>query len=199
MTVLALSMPPDSGAFGDPLKALALRAREGEGVAFTELYTRTRDQAYRVLYRVVGPTPELEDLVQESYAQLMRAIRTYRGDSKVSTFLHRVCMNVGLMHLRTQRRRPETPTDELPEQVAHEVGDPERAVKIRQAHRITRDALSQLTEDKAAVFAYHELMGLKPEEIAELVNCPVNTVRSRLHRAREDFTSAVTELTRSRA
>lgn len=196
MTALAFSpaMTNELATLADPLRALALAARDGESIAFTRLYERTRDQAYRVLYRVVGPSPDLEDLVQEAYLQLMKALQSYRGDSKVTTFLHRVCVNVGLMHLRSKRRRPEDATDEVPEGATGETHDPERAAQVKQAAALVQRALATLSEEKAAVFTYHDLLGLKPEEIAEVVGCPVNTVRSRLNRARQDFTQAVAQL-----
>lgn len=185
---------PAVGAVADPLRALALAARDGEVLAFSQLYNRTREQAWRVLYRVVGASPDLEDLLQEAYLQLMRALKGYRGDSKVTTFLHRVCVNVGLMHLRGKRRRPEDVMEEPPEVHANESASPERVVQVKQAAALVQRALSTLAEDKAAVFVYHDLLGLKPEEISELVECPVNTVRSRLNRARIDFTQAVSAL-----
>ncbi len=196
MTALVLTLPrmsPETLTVADPLRALALAARDGEGVAFTQLYERTRDLAWKVLYRVVGQSPDLEDLVQESYLQLMRALKGYRGDSKVTTFLHRVCVNTGLMYLRSKRRKPEAvgDDDELPEQHAPDSHDPERAAQVKQAAAIVQKALSTMSEEKAAVFVYHDLLGMKPEEIAELVDCPSNTVRSRLNRARVDFTEAV--------
>jgi RNA polymerase sigma-70 factor, ECF subfamily len=193
MTALALfpAMASELTVPADPLRALALAARDGESVAFTQLYQRTRETAWRVLFRVVGPSAELEDLLQESYLQLMRALKNYRGDSKVSTYLHRVCMNVALMHLRSKRRRPETPTDNLPEQVLPENSSPERHAQMKEAAALTQRALLAMGEDKAAVFVYHELMGLRPEEISELVDAPANTVRSRLNRARQDFSEAV--------
>ncbi len=197
MTALLLTVPRmanDSYAVADPLRALALAARDGERVAFTQLYERTRELAWRILYRTVGHSPDLEDLLQESYLQLMRALKGYRGDSKVTTFLHRVCVNVGLMHLRSRRRRPEELTDEVPERHAGESHDPERAAQVAQAALLVRRALSTMSEEKAAVFTYHDLLGLRPEEIAELVDAPVNTVRSRLNRARQDFTDAVSKL-----
>ncbi len=183
----------------DPLRALALAARDGESLAFTQLYERTRDQAWRILYRVVGPSPDLEDLLQEAYLQLMKALASYRGDARLTTFLHRVCVNVGLMHLRTRRRRPEALVEELPESPAGDGADPERAAQVRQAAVLVQRALGTLSEEKATVFAYHDLLGLRPEEIAELVDCPVNTVRSRLNRARLDFTRAVAALSPVRA
>ena len=197
MTALVLTlgrMTNDTAAPADPLRTLALSARDGESVAFSQLYERTREQAWRVLYRVVGNSPDLEDLLQESYLQLMRALKGYRGESRVTTFVHRVCVNVGLMHLRSKRRRPEEPTDAVPEHAASEATDPERAAQVKQAAALVQRALATLSEEKATVFVYHDLLGLKPEEIAEVVEAPVNTVRSRLNRARVDFTTAVAKL-----
>lgn len=202
MTALVLTPPGilghmsnDTASTADPLRALALLARDGESVAFTQLYERTRELAWRVLYRVVGNSSELEDLLQESYLQLMRALKGYRGESRVTTFLHRVCVNVGLMHLRSKRRRPEDPTDVLPELNASEETNPERAAQVKQAAALVQRALAALAPEKAEVFVYHDLLGLKPEEIAELVDAKVNTVRSRLNRARADFTAQVNKLT----
>ena len=178
----------------DPLRALAMAARDGQSAAFTQLYERTYQMAYGVLYKVVGPSSELEDLLQESYLQLMKALKGYRGDSKVTTFLHRVCVNVGLMHLRSKRRRPEEPTDELPAVETAPEASPEHAAKVKQAAAMLQKALLELSEEKATVFTYHELLGLRPEEISEMVGVPVNTVRSRLNRARIDFTAAVAKL-----
>jgi RNA polymerase sigma-70 factor (ECF subfamily) len=171
-----------------------MAARDGQSAAFTQLYERTYQMAYGVLYKVVGPSSELEDLLQEAYLQLMKALKGYRGDSKVTTFLHRVCVNVGLMHLRSKRRRPEDPTDELPQVEAAPESSPEHAAKVKQAAAMLQKALLELSEEKATVFTYHELLGLRPEEISEMVGVPVNTVRSRLNRARIDFTAAVAKL-----
>jgi len=189
--IAAKAEVPTASPVIDPLRALALAARDGETAAFSQLYERTREQAWRVLYRVVGASPDLEDLLQEAYLQLMRALKGYRGDSRVSTFLHRVCVNVGLMHLRSKRRRPEDVMEEPPEVHTSEAADPERAAQVKQAAALVQRALATLSEDKATVFVYHDLLGHRPEEISELVDCPVNTVRSRLNRARIDFTQAV--------
>ncbi len=178
----------------DPLRALALAARDGESSAFTELYERTHQLAWGVLYKVVGPSSDLEDLLQESYLQLMKGLKNYRGDSKVTTFLHRVCVNVGLMHLRSERRRPEDSTAEMPAVEAGAESNPEHAAKVKQAAVMMEKALTSLSPEKAAVFTYHEILGLKPEEISQLEGIPVNTVRSRLNRARIDFTDAVAKL-----
>lgn len=184
-----MSYPRDPAA--DPLALLALDARDGDAVAFTRLYERTRDLAWKALYRVVGPSPDLEDLLQESYLQLLKSLKGFRGDSKVTTFLHRVCVNTALMHLRSKRRHPEELSAELPERESGDASDPERAAQVSQAARLTREALAKLSEEKAAVVAYHDLLGLGPEEISQLVDAPVNTVRSRLNRGRQEFTELV--------
>src|SRR6478735_9760970 len=139
MTALAIAMggmTAEAATLTDPLRALAEAARDGEARAFTQLYERTREMAWRVLYRVVGNSPDLEDLLQESYLQLLKALKGYRGDARTTTFLHRVCVNVGLMHLRSKRRRPEDPTDELPETSAPVDHSPERAAQVKQAHSL---------------------------------------------------------------
>lgn len=199
MTALAYPighMTNDLAVAADPLRHLALAARDGQALAFTHLYERTREQAWRVLFRVVGHSPDLEDLVQESYIQLMRALKSYRGDSRVTTFIHRVCVNVGLMHLRGKRRRKEESAEDAPDRPTDERDDPERAAQVKQAATLVQKALASLSEEKAAVFVYHELLGMKPEEISVLVECPVNTVRSRLNRARQDFTETIVVLKR---
>jgi RNA polymerase sigma-70 factor (ECF subfamily) len=190
------SLPTDSAPESlDPLAPLVARVRAGELGAFELLYTKTRDQAYRTLYRLVGRSADLEDLLQQVYLHLISAIRSFRGQSRFSTFLYRVCSNVALMHLRTQRRHPEELTDELPEESAGQGSDPERRAQVQQAAALLEQALDQMAPKKRVVFVYHELMGLMPEEIAEAVDTSPNTVRSRLHHARLEFTEIVTRLT----
>lgn len=176
----------------DSLRALALAARDGEGAAFAQLYGRTREMAFRTIARVVGSSADVEDLVQDSYVHLFRALKTYRGSSKVTTFLRGICVNVALMHLRSKRRKPQV-LDGTLEPYAPQTEGPEHAAQVQQAAIIVRRVLDELGEKKAAVFMFSELLDLKPDEIAVLCECPVNTVRSRLHRARADFVTALNE------
>ena len=179
----------------DPQVALAQRAAGGDARAFDTLYRETRDQAYRVLYSVLGPSQDLPDLVQEVYLQLARSLKRFRGDARFSTFLHGVCANVALNHLRTRRRRPEDPVAEVPETPSL-TGDhnPERYVQVRQAERILNAGLEAISPKKRVVFVYHELLGMGPEEICQALDIPANTVRSRLHHARLEFSAKVSEL-----
>lgn len=201
MTAEALSLPrlvptpPPTGHNEARLLRLVDRIKKDDALAFEELYRLTRDDVARTLFHLVGHRPDLEDLIQETYLKLLKAVPSFRGDSQFRTFLYRVCANVALMNLRWWRRRKEDLTAELPDGVDFG-NDPERAAQAAQASRLVHQALSKLTAKKRIVFVYHELCGMGPEEIAQVVGASYNTVRSRLHHARLEFTEALRELTR---
>jgi RNA polymerase sigma-70 factor, ECF subfamily len=178
-----------------PLEPLVQAAREGDVQAFDVLYRRTRQDAYRALYQLVGRTPDIEDLVQQVYVVLTSAIRRFRGDAKFSTFLHGICANVAMTYLRSRRRRPEDPVDEIPDQPStSDSANPEKTAHTRQAAALMERVLDQMAPKKRVVFVYHELMGMTAEEIAEAVDTSANTVRSRLHHARLEFAEVLARL-----
>ncbi len=200
MSAEALQLPrlvPTSAAPGHTearLLRLVDRIKKDDALAFEELYRLTRDDVARTLFHLVGHRPDLEDLVQETYLKLLKAVPGFRGDSQFRTFLYRVCANVALMHLRWWRRRKEDPSAELPDGV--DFGqDPERAAQAAQASRLVHRALAQLTAKKRIVFVYAELCGMTSDEIAQVVGASGNTVRSRLHHARQEFSVALRALT----
>lgn len=202
MSAEALQLPrlvPTSAPPGPPearLLRLVDRIKKDDVLAFEELYRLTRDDVARTLFHLVGHRPDLEDLVQETYLKLLKAVPSFRGDSQFRTFLYRVCANVALMNLRWWRRRKEDPSAELPDGV--DFGqDPERAAQAAQASRLVHRALAQLTAKKRIVFVYAELCGMTSDEIAQVVGASGNTVRSRLHHARQEFSVALRELTRA--
>lgn len=186
--------PTPPGQSEARLLRLVDRIKKDDVLAFEELYRLTRDDVARTLYHLVGHRPDLEDLVQETYLKLLKAVPGFRGESQFRTFLYRVCANVALMNLRWWRRRKEDPTAELPDGV--DFGeDPERAAQAAQASRLVQQALSKLTAKKRIVFVYAELSGMTSDEIAQIVGASGNTVRSRLHHARLEFTDALRALT----
>lgn len=175
------------------LLALVQRIREDDLTAFERLYQLTRDDAARTLFHLVGRRVEIEDLLQETYLRLLKAVKSFRGESKFRTFLYRVCANVALSHLRWRRRRPEDVMDELPERVSTGPTPEDEAFAL-EAKRLVEAALEGLTAKKRIVFVYHELCGMGPEEIAKAVGTSPNTVRSRLHHARLEFNDAMQRL-----
>jgi RNA polymerase sigma-70 factor, ECF subfamily len=202
----ATAAPPESGVAGarapaSPeeahLRHLVQRVQAGDLSAFDQLYQVTREDAARTLRHLVGNRVEVEDLLQETYLRLLTAVKGFRGESRFKTFLYRVCANVALSHLRWKRRRPEDPFADPPEAVATGE-DPERAAERRQAARLVAAALEKLSPKKRIVFVYYELSGMSPDEIALAVGSSVNTVRSRLHHARLEFTEAMQRLVATR-
>jgi len=195
-----MSSPVTTVAVGaaetDDLQNLIGRVREGDLAAFDALYRRTRTDVQKVLYQLVGSNADMEDLIQETYIQLLGAVKRFRGESRFSTFLYRVCANVGLMYLRSKRRRPEDLTDDVPEREAAPGMNPEQKAHLSEAAQLMRTALSELTPKKQLVLVYHDIMGMGPEEIAKAVGSSANTVRSRLFHARREFAVVVARLKR---
>jgi RNA polymerase sigma-70 factor, ECF subfamily len=199
---LPMSSPVRSAAQSvesDDLQRLIARVREGDLAAFDALYRRTRLDVQKVLYQMVGSNADMEDLIQETYIQLLTAVKRFRGESRFSTFLYRVCANVGLMYLRSKRRRPEDLTDEVPERESAPGMNPEQNAHVSEAAKLMRTALSELTPKKQVVLVYHDIMGLGPEEIAHAVGSSANTVRSRLFHARREFAVVVARLKKEAA
>ncbi|MBX3229585.1 MAG: RNA polymerase sigma factor [Labilithrix sp.] len=168
---------------------LLRRAGQGDAVAFREVFLRHRGDVARLVYRMLSAPADLEDVVQEVFVQVFRSLKDFRGQSKFSTWLHRVTVNVVLMHRRSAKSRPvltgETPTEEVvaDERAARPDEEAERSERMRAFQRL----LARLADKKRVVFVLHELEGLSPAEISEIVAAPVLTVRTRLFYARREL------------
>jgi RNA polymerase sigma-70 factor, ECF subfamily len=167
----------------DPLVA---RAAAGEAEAFRQLYERHRSDVARLVYRMVGARADLEDVIQEVFFQVYRSLRDFRGQSKFSTWLHRVTINVVLMHRRSAKSRPVF-SSEAGEPIGAEDVRPDEDAERRERVRAFGRLLDRLADKKRVVFVLHELEGLAPGEIARIVGAPVLTVRTRLFYARRDL------------
>jgi RNA polymerase sigma-70 factor (ECF subfamily) len=164
------------------------RAAADDTAAFRELYNRHRADVARLVYRMLGGRGDLEDVIQEVFVQVHKSLRDFRGQSKLSTWLHRVTVNVVLMHRRAARSRPVFADEPLGEGLVHgaEVApdeDAERRERVRAFARL----LDRLADKKRIVFVLHELEGISPTEIAKIVGAPVLTVRTRLFYARREI------------
>jgi RNA polymerase sigma-70 factor (ECF subfamily) len=173
---------------------LIARAAAGDSAAFRELYDRHRADVARLVYRMVGGRSEFEDVIQEVFVQVYRSLKDFRGQSKLSTWMHRVTVNVVLMHRRAARSRPvfadEPPGDGL---LRSEVTAPDEDVERRERMRAFGRLLDRLADKKRIVFVLHELEGVPPSEIAEIVGAPVLTVRTRLFYARRELEAMLAE------
>ena len=164
------------------------RCQKGDRGAFDTLYAAHRRQVAALLYRIVGPG-DMEDAIQDVFFEVWKSIGRFRAESKLSTWLHRLTVNVALRRLRTKKRRePDNAGD--PDLIP--IGEtPERALRRKMALRNVQRVLDQMPPKKRIVFVLHEVEGLDVAEIAEIVGAPRVTVRTRLHYARKDFYARV--------
>ncbi len=168
-------------------EAIAL-AQNGDGASFEALYTMHKRRVYSLCLRMTGNTAEAEDLTQEAFLQLYRKIATFRGESAFSTWLHRLSVNVVLMHLR-KKGLPEVSLQETLEP-AEEDG-PKRdigTVDRNLAGSIDRVNLERSIENLPPgyriIFVLHDVEGYEHNEIAEMMGCSIGNSKSQLHKAR---------------
>jgi RNA polymerase sigma-70 factor, ECF subfamily len=166
---------------------LVARCRQGEREAFRELFVRHRADVVRLVYRMLGPRADVEDVVQDVFLQVYRSLRDFRGDAKFSTWLHRVTVNVVLMARRAAKSRP-THDGTLDDDAPQLDGVlPDEDASRRERLRAFQRCIDRLPEKKRVVFILHELEGLPAAEIASVVGAPVLTVRTRLFYARREL------------
>jgi len=172
---------------------LLARAAADDPAAFRELYEKHRMAVARLVFRMLAGRGDVEDVIQEVFVQVHRSLKDFRGQSKFSTWLHRVTVNVVLMHRRAARSRPtyaDEPVGDIPhaQQQAPD-DDAERRERMRAFGRL----LDRLADKKRVVFVLHELEGISPEEIGKIVGAPVLTVRTRLFYARRELEAMLPE------
>jgi RNA polymerase sigma-70 factor (ECF subfamily) len=168
------------------LDPIVERARAGDREAFRELFRRHRADVARLAYRMLGPTSDLDDVVQEVFFQVHRSLHDFRGQSKFTTWLHRVTVNVVLMNRRAARSRPVFAGELRDDEPGRGERPDEGAAQLRRIEAFRR-VLARLPEKKRTVFVLHELEGVAAQEIATIVDAPVLTVRTRLFYARREL------------
>jgi len=164
------------------------RARDGCHRAFAQLYSLHKRRIYSLCLRMVGSVAEAEDLTQEVFLQLHRKIATFRGDSAFSTWLHRLAINVVLMHLR-RKGLSMISLDEAMEPVPDESpGRSFGAADLTQAGAIDRltleRAVAHLPAGYRLIFVLHDIEGYEHNEIASMLDCSIGNSKSQLHKAR---------------
>ena len=166
---------------------LIARAQRGDEEAFTALFEAHKRRVYSLCLRMTGNTAEAEDLAQEAFLQLFRKISTFRGESAFSTWLHRLAVNVVLMHLRKkglQQISLDEADNSQDEPVKRDYGDDDRRL-IGSVDRIgLQRAIADLPPGYRTVFVLHDVEGYEHNEIAEIMSCSVGNSKSQLHKAR---------------
>lgn len=179
----------------DPDVALIARAQEGDTVAFRQIFVRHRGDVTRIVYRMLGPSADVEDVVQDVFLNVYRSLPSFRGDAKFSTWLYRLATNVTRMHLRRGRSRPRFADVEVPEAPRDSAPPDTPEVQVEKAERVRAlyRLLETLSEKKREVLVLHDLEGVPAKEIAEMAGIPVLTVRTRLFYARKELYAALAD------
>jgi RNA polymerase sigma-70 factor (ECF subfamily) len=178
---------------GEVDRQLVERAQSGDKHAFELLVIKYQHKLARLLSRFIRDAGEVEDVTQEAFIKAYRALPSFRGDSAFYTWLYRIGINTAKNHLVTMRRRAPTVTEVDNEEAEDiESGDqlkdmntPESQMMTRQIAETVNSSLENLPEELRTAITLRELDGLSYEEIAQIMNCPIGTVRSRIFRARE--------------
>jgi RNA polymerase sigma-70 factor (ECF subfamily) len=165
------------------------KAKQGDAEAFRALYDRHKRRVYSLCLRMTANTAEAEDLTQEAFLQLYRKIATFRGESAFSTWLHRLSVNVVLMHLR-KKGLPVVSLEETT-QAGGEEDTPKKdfgAEDVALAGSIDRLQLQRAVESLPpgyrTIFVLHDVQGYEHNEIAGIVGCSIGNSKSQLHKAR---------------
>jgi len=164
--------------------ALARAAGNGKMTALGDLYERHNRRVYAVCLGMTRNAAEAEDLTQEVFVHLVRKIGSFRGDSQFSTWLHRLTVNLVLMHFRSKEGRREQRHDDLEDWVFTLQRNRQPAGAQVVERMALRSALAQLPSGCRAVFVLFEIGGYKHDEIATMLGCSSGTSKSQLHRAR---------------
>ena len=180
--------------------ALVERVQQGDKKAFNLLVSRYQNRVAGLLTRYVSPN-DIPDVVQESFIKAYRSIGAFRGDSAFYTWLYRIAVNTAKNYLTAQGRRPPNEDILAEEAESYDVGSnlrdvatPENEMLSNELKKIVFDTIKGLQEDLRTAITLREIEGLSYEEIAEIMECPVGTVRSRIFRAREIIESKVKPL-----
>lgn len=164
------------------------KAKQGDAQAFRDLYDKHKRRVYSLCLRMTANTAEAEDLTQEAFLQLFRKIGTFRGESAFSTWLHRLSVNVVLMHLR-KKNLPVVSLEETTQ--GGEDDSPKKdfgAEDLALAGSIDRLQLQKAVDDLPpgyrTIFVLHDIEGYEHNEIADIVGCSIGNSKSQLHKAR---------------
>ncbi len=169
-------------------------AAGGDRAAFEELYRRHLDSVYARLTRVIGPTPERDDLVQQIFLDVYRALRRFRGDAAFSTFLHRIVLNVACEHLERRRRsrgRSEPLEARQLETLIAPGASPEQRARQRQELARLFALLEGLSAKRRAAFVLVAIENLPLEEAAALLGANPAAVKQRVLEARRELARAL--------
>lgn len=184
-------LPAEKATDSDAI--LVERTVAGDQKAFELLVIKYQRKVERLLSRIIRNQSEIEDVSQEAFIKAYRAIGNFRGDSAFYTWLYRIAINTAKNYLISQGRRAPTSTGYDAEDAENfedatglrDMATPDSILMSKQIGEIVTRTIDALPEELRTAITLREIEGLSYEEIAQIMECPIGTVRSRIFRARE--------------
>ncbi len=173
-------------------KQLVERVQKGDKRAFDLLVLKYQHKIISIISRYIKDSGEVYDVAQEAFIKAYRAIGSFRGESAFYTWIYRIAINTAKNHLVSRGRRPPSSDVEIEDAEYYSGGEqlkdlssPENQMMRDQMEEVVHQAIRDLPEDLRTAVTLREMEGLSYEDIADVMGCPVGTVRSRIFRARE--------------
>ena len=171
------------------------RAREGDLTAYDELVRRYQERIYATLYHMTSNHEDANDLAQEAFIKAFQALKSFKGGSSFYTWVYRIAVNKTLNFLKQRKSRQQMSLNDLDFNVENDPDlvslisekTPRREVGLAELQEKLNAAMQKLSEDHRLVATLHDVQGLSHEEIAEIMDCNIGTVRSRLFYARQQL------------
>jgi RNA polymerase sigma factor RpoE len=180
---------------------LVKRAKDGDMAAYDELIRRYQQRVYATVYQMTSNHEDANDLTQEAFIKAYRALGSFKGDASFYTWVYRIAVNRTINFLKTRKNKVHLSLNDMdfsaehdPEMVAL-VSDktPRRAASLTELQEKLNAAMQKLSDVHRLVVTLHDIQGLPHEEIAEIMDCNVGTVRSRLFYARQQLQATLSD------
>ena len=171
---------------------LVRRVQRGDSAAFDLLVRKYQHRIAALIGRYIADWSECQDVAQDTFVRAYRAIGNFRGDAQFYTWLHRIAVNTAKNHLVAHKRRPPTEDIDVSDAEQFDSGirlrdtdTPDRELARQQMEQVVMRAVDALPEELRTAITLREVEGMSYDEIAQRMDCPIGTVRSRIFRARE--------------
>jgi RNA polymerase sigma-70 factor, ECF subfamily len=178
------------------------RCLSNDPEAYNEFFSLYNRKIFNTAYRILGEEASAEDALQETMLNVYRGIANFRGDSKVSTWISRITINVCLGMLRKAKNKPfmeldDDSAEDLPADPTPFV-DPLAHASMQELKALVKTVFDQMTGKQGIVVRLHDMEGHTIQEIAEIIGCPVGTIKSRLFYGRQEFKAIFNSLLNGR-
>lgn len=186
-------------------KVLLDRCCTGDAAAFETLISSYQKKVYNIAYRMLGNIDDASEIAQEVFIKVFKSIRQFKGEAAFSTWVYKITVNMCLDELRKRKKSRAVYIDEavrledgeVEKQIPGELPGPEEMAEKNELRKIVENAIRRLDEKHRCVIVLRDIQGMSYEEIAQILNCPSGTIKSRINRARaalKDMLSSQKEL-----